>query len=74
MAPSEDELRAITIGELDRLDGPVVLRVYDPAWPELFARAERRIRTALRVQSYADAKSGVVADILARAGAPPRPA
>lgn len=47
MARTDDELRAITIGEPARLDGPVVLRAYDPAWPALFAREGRRIRTAL---------------------------
>lgn len=47
MALTEDELRAITVGELERLDGPVVLCAYDPAWPELFAREERRIGSAL---------------------------
>jgi GrpB-like predicted nucleotidyltransferase (UPF0157 family) len=47
MARTEEELRAVTIGELDRLNGPVTLVPYDPAWPELFAREERRIRAAL---------------------------
>lgn len=42
-----DQLRAITIGEPERLDGPVVLCAHDPAWAELFAREERRIRAAL---------------------------
>lgn len=47
MALTEEELRAVTIGELDRLDGPVTLVAYDPSWPELYAREERRIRAAL---------------------------
>ena len=47
MARTDDELRAITIGEPARLDGPVLLCAYDPAWPALFAREGRRIRTAL---------------------------
>jgi hypothetical protein len=30
---SEEALRAVTIGELAVLDGPVPLVEYDPAWP-----------------------------------------
>jgi GrpB-like predicted nucleotidyltransferase (UPF0157 family) len=43
----EAQLRAVTIGPLDRLDGRVVLQEYDPRWPEQFAREEKRIREAL---------------------------
>ncbi len=37
----------VTIGELKRHDAPITLREYDPTWPELFSREERRIRKAL---------------------------
>ncbi len=43
----EDEIRAAWVVEPPRLDGPVVLVDYDPAWPALFAREEVRIRAAL---------------------------
>jgi GrpB-like predicted nucleotidyltransferase (UPF0157 family) len=43
----EEELRAATIGELKRHDAPVTLVDYDPDWPRLFEREERRLRTAL---------------------------
>jgi GrpB-like predicted nucleotidyltransferase (UPF0157 family) len=43
----ERELRQVTIGEPRRADGPIELVDYDPAWPELFAREEARIRAAL---------------------------
>jgi GrpB-like predicted nucleotidyltransferase (UPF0157 family) len=51
---SEEELRAITIGELSPHAAAVELVEYDPAWRE--------------VQHYADAKSAVVEEILRRAG------
>lgn len=41
------ELRATTVGELPRIDGPIVLADYDPAWPRLFEREAARIRGAL---------------------------
>ena len=43
----EEDIRAYTIGDLKRHDGPVALVEYDPAWPDLYAREERRIREAL---------------------------
>jgi len=43
----EAELRAVTIGELQTLSGPVELVDYDPTWPGLFAREAERIRAAL---------------------------
>ena len=42
---TEDELRAVTVGEPER--GPVHLAEYDPAWPVLFEREAARIRQAL---------------------------
>jgi GrpB-like predicted nucleotidyltransferase (UPF0157 family) len=46
-AASEEALRAVTIGELAVLAGPVTLVDYDPDWPVLFEREAARIRTAL---------------------------
>jgi GrpB-like predicted nucleotidyltransferase (UPF0157 family) len=45
--PREEELRAVTIGEPHRLDGPVELAEYDPEWPRLFEREAERVRGAL---------------------------
>jgi GrpB-like predicted nucleotidyltransferase (UPF0157 family) len=47
VAVDEDELRAVTIGELQPLSGPVVLADYDPAWPSLYRREAERVRAAL---------------------------
>lgn len=44
---SEQEIRAAWVTEPPRLDGPITLADYDPAWPELFEREARRIRGAL---------------------------
>jgi GrpB-like predicted nucleotidyltransferase (UPF0157 family) len=46
-ATSEAAMRAVTIGELQVLAGPVHLAEYDPAWPGLFEREAVRIRSAL---------------------------
>jgi GrpB-like predicted nucleotidyltransferase (UPF0157 family) len=43
----EEEIRAYTIGELKRHDAPVTLVEYDPEWPRLFEREERRLRETL---------------------------
>jgi GrpB-like predicted nucleotidyltransferase (UPF0157 family) len=47
MSEREAKLRAVTVGELKPLSGPVELVDYDPAWPELFQRESERIRSAL---------------------------
>ncbi len=47
MTKREEELRAVTVGELRPLAGPVELVDYDPAWPELYRREAERIRAAL---------------------------
>lgn len=44
---TEEQLRAVTVGEPTRLAGPVELVDYDPAWPRLFAREADRVRAAL---------------------------
>ena len=45
--PSDEEMRRATIGEPELHDAPITLADYDPAWPQLFAREEARIRAAL---------------------------
>ena len=46
-ATSEETLRAVTIGELAVLAGPVLLADYDPGWTTAFEREATRIRGAL---------------------------
>jgi GrpB-like predicted nucleotidyltransferase (UPF0157 family) len=43
----EEELRAVTIGDVTPLAGPVELVDYDPAWPDLYENEAERIRAAL---------------------------
>ncbi len=43
----ESELRAVTVGELKTLAGPVRIVDYNPEWPALFEAAAVRIRQAL---------------------------
>ena len=44
---SDDEIRAVTIGELPEHNATIYLAEYDPAWPTLFEREAERIRSAL---------------------------
>ena len=44
---SEEEIRAYTVGDLRPHAAPIRLVDYDPAWPTLFEREERRIRATL---------------------------
>ena len=44
---SEEHLRAVTVGELKVHSAPIRLVDYDPEWPALFEREDRRIRAAL---------------------------
>lgn len=44
---TEEQIRAVTIGELKPLSSRIVLVDYDPRWPELFAREAERIRGVL---------------------------
>jgi GrpB-like predicted nucleotidyltransferase (UPF0157 family) len=37
----------LTIGPVQPLSGPIEISDYDPRWPELYAREEARIRSAL---------------------------
>ena len=43
----EDHLRDVTIGELQRLDGPITMVDYDASWPALYEREAARVRAAL---------------------------
>lgn len=47
MGSSEDEIRAVTVGEPEKLTGRVIVVDYDPAWPEQFRREAGRIRRVL---------------------------
>jgi GrpB-like predicted nucleotidyltransferase (UPF0157 family) len=44
---SVETMEAYTVGELRRVDGPIVLADYDPGWPVLFEREATRIRAVL---------------------------
>jgi GrpB-like predicted nucleotidyltransferase (UPF0157 family) len=44
---TEEEIRATTVGDLQPHAAPIHLVDYDPAWPALFEREDRRIRAAL---------------------------
>ena len=47
MSDREAELRAVTVGELQPVEGQIELVDYDPEWPGLFDREAERIRAAL---------------------------
>jgi GrpB-like predicted nucleotidyltransferase (UPF0157 family) len=47
VAAYDKSLARVTIGEPPVLEGPLEIRDYDPAWPELYAREAERIRGAL---------------------------
>jgi GrpB-like predicted nucleotidyltransferase (UPF0157 family) len=44
---SDDYMRAVTIGQRRRVDGPIQLAESDPAWPLLYEREAARIRALL---------------------------
>lgn len=44
---TDEEIRATTVGELQPHAAPITLVDYDPAWPAMFEREDRRIRAAL---------------------------
>jgi GrpB-like predicted nucleotidyltransferase (UPF0157 family) len=44
---TEEQIRASIIGEIQPLTAPIPFVDYDTAWPTLFAREERRIRSVL---------------------------
>lgn len=55
---SDDELRAVTIGELEETNAPIELSEYDPAWPSMFASEAARIREALGGEAIAIEHTG----------------
>jgi GrpB-like predicted nucleotidyltransferase (UPF0157 family) len=44
---TEEQLQAVTIGELVPLAGPIHITDYDQEWPKLFSREAERIQAAL---------------------------
>jgi GrpB-like predicted nucleotidyltransferase (UPF0157 family) len=44
---TEEQLRAVTVGELRPLAGPIELADYDAAWPTLYEHEAEKIRVAL---------------------------
>jgi GrpB-like predicted nucleotidyltransferase (UPF0157 family) len=44
---AEVRIRAVTIGEPDRLNGAIELRAYDPQWPEQYGIEAERVRAVL---------------------------
>ncbi len=44
---TDEQIAAVTVGELERIDGPIQLHEWDAVWPGLFARENARIRSAL---------------------------
>lgn len=44
---TEEQMRATHVGELQPLNGSIVIAEYDPEWPRLFEREAERIRVAL---------------------------
>ena len=45
--PSDEYLKSVTIGPLERLEGAVTLCEYDPAWPEQYLAQRQKIAAAL---------------------------
>ena len=46
--PSEEYLKSVTIGAVERLDGTITLHAYDPSWPEQYQAELRKISRALQ--------------------------
>ena len=47
---TDEQLRAVTVGELGPLDGSIPLAPYNADWPRMYATLERQIRVALGAQ------------------------
>ena len=64
----DDEIRAVTLGDPTRADGPILLADYDPSWPALYEREAGRIRSLLgdRVRLLEHAGSTSVAGLAAK--------
>lgn len=65
---TDDQLRAVTVGEPMRLDGTVFLADYDPAWPVRFTALATEIRAVLgdRVVMLEHVGSTSVPDLCAK--------
>jgi GrpB-like predicted nucleotidyltransferase (UPF0157 family) len=65
---SRAEIRSVTVGDVETLTGPITFVEYDPRWPELYAREETRIRSALgdRVQQIEHTGSTSVPGLAAK--------
>jgi GrpB-like predicted nucleotidyltransferase (UPF0157 family) len=65
---SEEQLRKVTIGELQAVNGPIRLVKYDPAWSALFQKEATRIKAALgdRVVSIEHVGSTAVPGLAAK--------
>jgi GrpB-like predicted nucleotidyltransferase (UPF0157 family) len=65
---SDEEMRQYTVGEPKVHDASITLAEYDPAWPQLFAREEALIRSALgeRARLVEHAGSTSVPDLAAK--------
>lgn len=50
LSSTEEQLRAIHVGKLTPLVGPIQIVDYDPEWPRLFEREAKRIKAALEEQ------------------------
>ena len=45
--PTDEYLQQVTLGERKPLNGAILLREYDPTWPEQYRAEEEKISTAL---------------------------
>ena len=45
--PTDEYLQQVTLGERKTLNGTILLREYDPTWPEQYRAEEEKISTAL---------------------------
>ena len=45
--PTDEYLQQVTLGERKPLNGAILLREYDPTWPEQYQAEEEKISTAL---------------------------
>ncbi len=50
---SEQYLKQVTVGSVKELNGRILLKEYDPRWPELFAEEKIRILNALGERALA---------------------
>ena len=46
--PSDEYLQAVTIGTVEKLEGTIELREYDPVWPEQYRAERKKIAEALQ--------------------------